>query len=113
MKKNRLYIPLLLNELKLYTEARAINDHNSCFKHLGRAHIISQLRWFHHFYVHFLMFEYAWRRKDYKEVRGQFLRLVVTIPGHFFKKLPTGNIGWSTIGLRETKPVPEDLKRLF
>lgn len=103
----------LVKEISLYTNARVKGDHQLCIHHLGRAHIISQYKWFHHFYVHFLMYEYAWKRKDYKEVRGQLLRLLVTIPGHILKRLPSGNIGWSTIGLMETRPLPFDLQKLL
>lgn len=113
MSNKNLYLPLLHNEIRLYSEARVKNDHNACFEHLSRAHIISQLSWIHHLYVHFLMYKYACSRKDYKEVKGQVLRMIVTIPGHILKKIPSGNIGWTTIGLTETRPIPHDLVKLF
>lgn len=111
MENRKLYVSLLLKELQLYTEARAKKDHDSCYKHLSRAHIISQARWFHHLYIHFLMFEYSYRRKDFKEFGSQFLRLIVTVPGHLLGKVPRGNIGWGTVGLTEVMPLPEDLRK--
>jgi hypothetical protein len=113
MKNKNEINKLLIKELALYQDARVIANHDLSFNHLGRAHIIAQGRWFHHFYIHFLMFEYAWRRKDYKEVWGQTLRMMATIPGHLFGRLPTGNIGWSTVPLNQKMPLPEDLKRLL
>jgi hypothetical protein len=101
---------LLTNELALYQAARSNSNSGLCFQHLGRAHVIAQQRWFYHFYVHALMLEYAWDNKNYKEIFGQIIRLVATIPGHLFKKLPTGNVGWSTVGIFQKMAVPEDLK---
>lgn len=113
LKKKRMErSKVLINELVLYNEARAEGKHGLCFKHLGRAHIIAQSRWFHHFYVHFLMLEYAWKRKDFKELFGQIIRMAATIPGHLFGKLPVGNIGWASVGIFERMPIPEDLKSI-
>lgn len=113
VKNRRQIATTLVKELSSYTQARAKGQHDKCVYHLGRAHILSQHRWFHHFYVHFLMFEYSWRRKDWSEVRGQLLRMIATIPGHIFRKLPLGNTGWSNIGLMQKLPLPEEFKRLF
>lgn len=103
----------LVKEISQYTNARAKGDHQSCLHHLGRAHIISQYKWFHHFYVHFLMFEYSWGRKDRKEVFGQIIRIFATIPGHLFQRLPIGNTGWSNIPLTKKMPLPKDLEKLI
>jgi len=59
------------------------------------------------------MLEYAWKRRDLIEVRGQVLRLVVTIPGHILKKVPKGNTGWSTVGLNQVLPIPSDLQNIL
>lgn len=102
---------LLVTEIAKYQSARAKLDHELAFRHLGRAHILSQGRWIHHLYIHVLMFEYAWKRKDFHELGGQVLRLIATVPGHLIKRLPTGNIGWSTVGMFQKMPIPEDLKK--
>lgn len=104
---------LLVKELTLYTQARTSKNHEQCVYHLGRAHILSQYKWFQHFYLHFLMFEYSWSRKDWKEIWPQVIRMAVTIPGHMFGKLPKGNTGWSSVGLREQLPLPKDFSNLF
>ena len=113
MKNRRLLATQLMKELTLYTEARAKNQHDLCLKYLGRAHIISQYKWFNHFYIHFLMLEYAWSRKDGKEIYGQIIRGLATVPGHLFGKLPRGNTGWSSVPLTKELPVPSDLKHLL
>lgn len=103
----------LVQEISKYRESRLKGSHEACVHHLGRAHIISQGRWFHHLYVHVLMMEYAWARRDYREFYGQILRAVVTIPGHLLGRVPVGNIGWSTVGLMEKMPIPKDLVSLL
>lgn len=100
----------LMHELTLYTEARNSKNHERCLEYLGRAHIISQLRWFH-FYIHFLMLEYSYERKDFKEALSQLLRMLLTVPGHLLNRIPKGNTGWSSIGLNQELPLPEDLKK--
>ena len=59
------------------------------------------------------MLEYAKSRKDWREVKGQIIRILATIPGHLFKTIPKGNTGWSIVPLTEKKPLPDDLKKLF
>lgn len=103
----------LVKELISYTEARAKGLHDGCVYHLGRAHILSQHRWFHHFYVHFLMLEYSWERKDRKEVLGQIIKMLATVPGHLFQNLPKGNTGWSNVGIREELPLPKEFADFF
>lgn len=88
-------------------------DHEKCFYYLGRAHVLSQKSVRQHLKVHWMMFKYSVNRKDFNEVGGQVLRLLVTIPGHLFGKVPVGNIGWATVRLTETMPVPEDLKHIY
>lgn len=113
VKNRRQIAKTLVKELTNYTQARSKGNHDMCVYHLGRAHILSQHRWFHHFYVHFLMFEYSWERKDRKEVWAQIVRMVATIPGHIFQMLPKGNTGWSSVGLREELPLPKEFADYF
>lgn len=104
---------LLKEEIKLYKLARARDDHKLSYLHLGRAHIISQIHAGYHFYVHLLMLAYAIHRVDMKEILGQIIRILVTIPGHVTGRVPLGNIGWSSVSLTKEEPIPEDLNRLF
>lgn len=100
-------------EIEGYKKAIKLKDDKLCYVHLGRAHILSQKNVFMHLKVHWLMFKYAFKKKKVPEILGQALRLAVTIPGHLFGKLPSGNIGWSNVGLTEKMPVPEDLKEIY
>ncbi len=100
-------------ELDHFWKAYQKKDHEQCFHYLSRAHVLSQKSVKLHLKTHWIMFKYALYRNDQKEIRGQILRLLVTMPGHLIGKVPVGNIGWATVGLTETMPVPEDLKAIY
>ena len=85
-------------------------DHKMVVHHLGRVHILAQNSVVRHMATHFIMFLYALAKCDFKEVMGQSLRLVMTIPAHMIGKLPQGNIGWASVGMTKVMPIPEDLK---
>jgi hypothetical protein len=104
---------LMKNEISKFKSAHTAGDHQASFHHLSRAHILSQSSPSSHLFIHWLMFRYAIGRKDYKEISGQALRLIVTLPGHLLGRVPVGNIGWATVGLTEHLPLPEDLKEVM
>lgn len=104
---------LIRQEINQFKIAYANGDHDRSFLHLGRAHIISQNSTLWHLYIHWLMFWYAFSRRDSFEIRGQILRLLVTVPGHMLGKVPKGNIGWSTVSLTEEMKLPPDIENLF
>jgi Protein of unknown function (DUF3703) len=112
-KQRRTLAQALMKEVSSYTQARMKGDHERILLHLGRAHVISQYKWYNHFYIHFLMLEYSLNRKDWQEVCGQLIRILATIPGHLFNRIPIGNIGWSTVPLSAKLPLPDDLKNMF
>lgn len=101
------------HELSLYEKALSEKNDSLCVLHLGRAHIISQRQWNYHLYVHYLMLCYSWSRRDIKEILGQLLRLVLTLPGHLIQILPKGNIGWSSVHFNKEMEIPHDLKKYF
>ena len=104
------YIEKEVSEFRVH---ESNGNHQKCREHLGRAHILSQTSMFSHFYVHWLMLCYALRSKDTPELRGQMVRLLVILPGHLIGRVPKGNIGWSSVGLTQEMPIPDDLKRLL
>lgn len=106
------YNEIFEHELTQYRIAFLASNETKCIHHLGRAHIIAQSSPLKHLYVHFIMLRYAIAKADFKEVSGQILRILVTLPGHLLGKVPAGNIGWSTVRLTEKMPVPEDLKEI-
>jgi hypothetical protein len=63
------------------------------WRHLERAHVLSQPWAWDHVRVHASMLRRAWHERDRVEVRGQVLRLVVAGPGSLTNRYPIGNIG--------------------
>lgn len=80
------------------------------WRHLERAHIVSQPWAWPHTRVHWAMLTCAIRQRDRRELVGQLVRLVVAGPGSLADRYPTGNTGRTTVRLTETAPVPADLE---
>lgn len=91
----------------------ARGDPEAAVRHLERAHILGQLRFVDHVRTHVVMLRFAWSRRDAREVRGQVVRLLATIPGHLFGWLPIGNTGGADVSALKPMPVPDDLQRYF
>ena len=100
-------------EIELYRTALKGSNPEQAVFHLGRAHILSQLSVSAHLMVHWHMFNYALLSLDAKEIAGQVLRLVVTVPGHVLGRVPWGNTGWTSVDLTKPMAIPEDLKVYF
>jgi len=83
------------------------------FRHLERAHILSQAHAGAHVRVHVKMLAFGLRRRDVPEVLGQLIRVVVAGPGSLLGRAPVGNTGGARVGLMTRMPIPEDLKRVL
>lgn len=99
-------------ELSLARLALACRNYKVCFFHLERAHLLSQRMTDRHLYVHWLMLVAGLRQRDYREVVGQFPRMLASI---LFSRLwvPLGNTGRARINAFKRMPMPEDLRHLF
>ena len=80
------------------------------WRHLARAHILSQPWAWPHTKVHAAMCRQALGDRDVREVMGQLLRLGAAGPGSLVGKYPAGNTGRATMGLMTTADVPADLE---
>ena len=100
-------------EIDLYLVARRNRIQSKCSHHLGRAHILAQKRIIPHITVHLMMLFHALSRRDVKEIGGQLVRLLATVPGHLFNKLPKGNTGWANVSMFREMEIPSDLKKIL
>lgn len=89
------------------------NDLKGTWKHLERAHILSQASAWRHVAIHFLMFLFAIWTLDFPEAIGQLPRLLLAGPSSLFRLAPRGNTGGADVGLFEKLPLPKDLEGLF
>ena len=90
--------------------ARRRGDTSSEWKHLERAHILSQPMAVPHIRTHVAMLGAGLRRQDRREVVGQLLRLVVAGPGSLTGRYPVGNTGGADVSALAPMPIPEDLR---
>ena len=78
------------------------------WRHLERAHIVSQPDPWLHTCNHAAMLVLAVRQHDRREAAGQVLRLIVAAPGSMTGRYPVGNTGRVAARLMNPMPIPED-----
>lgn len=83
------------------------------WRHLERAHVLSQPWASTHVRVHFVMLRRGWRDRDRTEVLGQTSRLLVAGPGSLLRKYPIGNTGRARVPATRPMPVDDDLAALL
>ncbi len=91
------------------TAARHADDDTSRWRHLERAHIISQPYPWPHTHNHIGMLGLALRQHDRREALGQIIRIIVAAPGSALGRYPEGNTGRTHAGLTTPLPIPADL----
>jgi Protein of unknown function (DUF3703) len=93
--------------------ARDRGDVAGEWRHLERAHILSQPMAGAHVRTHLAMLACALRRRRPREVVGQMLRLVVAGPGSWTGRYPVGNTGGADVSAFRPMPVPDDLRAVL
>jgi Protein of unknown function (DUF3703) len=93
--------------------ARGRGDVDGEWRHLERAHILSQPMAGAHVRTHLAMLTCALRRRRPREAVGQVLRLVVAGPGSWTGRYPVGNTGGADVSAFRPMPVPEDLRAVL
>ena len=96
--------------------ARAARDRGDVageWKHLERAHILSQPMAGPHVRTHVAMLGHGLRRRDRREIVGQILRVVVAAPGSWTGRYPVGNTGGADVSALRPMPIPDDLRALL
>ena len=94
-------------------EARQRGDIEGEWRHLERAHVLSQPMAVPHVRTHVAMLGYGLRRRDRHEIVGQFLRLVVAAPGTWTGRYPIGNTGGANVSAMKPMPIPDDLQAVL
>ena len=100
-------------ELDKYREAMGKNDLQKAWWHLERAHILGQLWFVQHSFVHWKMLCYGIRIKSLKEVFGQLPRLLLGGVKSYIGKVPVGNTGGSDVPPLRRMEIPRDLKEML
>lgn len=101
------------------TELQAARFHllrqnlSAAWHHLERAHILGQPWAVEHTCVHWKMFRFGMRIKNWKEVIGQLPRLIFGGVKSFVGKIPAGNTGGTNVPPLRPMELPVDLKALL
>lgn len=93
--------------------AEARGDLDVAFADLERAHILGQRFLLPHIVTHLRMLRIGWKRRDGREVAGQVLRLLATVPGFMLGWVPKGNPGGANVSALKPVPLPADLQPLL
>jgi hypothetical protein len=90
--------------------ARRAGDPAAEWRHLERAHILSQPFAGLHLRTHLTMLASAGRSGNGREVLGQLLRVLVAAPGSLSGRYPVGNTGGADVSAFQPMDVPDDLR---
>lgn len=105
--------PFYKQELQLAKTTFAKKELQQCWRHLERAHILSQPYPFQHTEVHWKMLKFGIYIKSVKEVLGQIPRLLVGGVKSFIGKVPVGNTGGANVPPLLPMEIPADLKTII
>ena len=99
-------------ELRAANIATAGGNVAVAFHHLERAHILSQRYTSAHVHVHWLMLRLGASMGDWREVMGQWTRIVAAA---VFSRVwvPIGNTGRANVSAIKPMAVPDDLRSLL
>ena len=103
----------LTDELVASRAAFDQRDPDSGWRHLERAHVLSQPWAIPHINVHNVMLRRGFKAGDRKEVFGQLVRIIVAGPGSLFGRYPVGNSGRARVSAMKPMPLAEDLAALL
>lgn len=95
-------------EMAAVADAESRGDLNRAFGHLERAHILGQRHTWPHVRSHLAMLRIGWRRRDRREIVGQFPRIFAALA---FSRIwvPLGNTGGANVNPIKPMPIPPDL----
>jgi hypothetical protein len=100
-------------ELLDASSAERERDFERAWRHLERAHVLSQAYAGAHVSVHVRMLGLGWRQRDQREVLGQLVRVLVAGPASWLGRAPLGNSGRAGVDINTPMPIPEDLQKLL
>ena len=100
---------VIADEIILYRTARASGEIDIAWRHLERAHIISQPNLGLHLASHYSMLGFAVELRDWREIVGQIIRLALAPLGSLTGRIPVGNTGRSNVSAFQPMPVPQDI----
>jgi hypothetical protein len=101
-----------LAELSAASSAASSGQTEVAFRHLERAHILSQRHTRQHVRVHWQMLKLGISVGNWREVLGQVSRVLAA---SLFSRIwvPVGNTGRANVSAFKPMPIPEDLRAVL
>lgn len=100
---------MIAAEMGRYRSARHVGDVTMAWAALERAHILAQPLFAAHLSSHAHMLGFALAQRDWREVAGQAIRLMLVPLGTLTGRLPQGNTGRARVSAFRPMPIPADL----
>lgn len=100
-------------EIEAFRSVRASQDFGEAWRRLERAHILSQQVMRLHLHAHAVMLAFALSRREWREARGQVLRLLLAPLGALLGRIPLGNSGRASVSAFLPMPIPEELRHIL
>ena len=91
----------------------AAGDAAAAWESLERAHVLGQSDFGLHLRVHLRMLHVGFTSRDWREVRGQVLRITLVPVGHLLGRLPRGNKGTANVSAFAPMAIAPDIERLL
>ena len=104
-------LEFVVRERAEFRRARDAGDFGAAWIALEREHILAQSYHWPHIRSHVAMFGFAVALREWGEVAGQLLRIVLAPLGNLTGRLPHGNTGRANVGAFATMPLPKDIAR--
>ncbi len=105
--------PSVEREILAAYQAEEQGRPDSAFSHLERAHILGQTSTVEHVRVHWHMFLWGIRHRNFGECLGQLIRIVGAAIGTAIGLVPQGNTGGTNVNPFQSMPIPPDLAALI
>ncbi|MFT6098800.1 MAG: hypothetical protein ACJAYF_001343 [Arenicella sp.] len=105
--------PFVNSELELAAHARESGNIMAEFQYLENAHVIGQESTYWHVKVHVLMFLWAVRNAQLKELVGQSFRIVGAATKTAFGLVPQGNTGGTNVSPFKTMPIKAEYQAII
>ncbi|MFQ3247746.1 MAG: hypothetical protein ACI9WC_003926 [Arenicella sp.] len=105
--------PFVNSELELAAHARESGNIIAEFQYLENAHVMVQESTYWHVKVHVLMFLWAVRNAQLKELVGQSFRIVGAATKTAFGLVPQGNTGGTNVSPFKTMPIKAEYQAII
>ena len=101
-------------ELRRANSAISAQDFETAWTALQRAHILGQRDTIAHTIVHWKMLKLAWKQRDFREVRGQLLPVLIAAPlTLLYGQIRALRGGKANVSDSEQMAVPEDIQQIL